>query len=227
MKLEIETVTNLDLPDTSEGRSIGVHQSSIIKCIAGESGLLRPEYCEELELIPVSDINSIPMRNKLMIHLGLAWERYYIPLMTDVVDHPPEACMDDIYMSPDGESIDLMKIDRRSVYYTRVHEVKLTYKSTRTVGRLDNTGYKSAFMWLAQIKGYCRAAKTRYATLHVFFVCGDYRPPSPLLKRFYLEFTDEELDDNWKVITDYRDYKLALALDGYQPVSLEEWSTTQ
>lgn len=231
MKVHVELIKNLDLPFTGQGRSVGVHVSGIIKCIAGEAGILKPEYCEELELIPVVDINTIPMRNKLMIHMGLAWEQYYAPLLPDVADHPGEMQVDNVYMTHDGESVDLYRFNYeiyqwyKSVYHTRIHEFKFTYKSTKTVGRLDNTGTKSAFMWLAQMKAYCHGRGCTDATLHVMFPCGDYkRPIAPQLRRYYIEFEQSEILDNWRLLMDYRQYRMDLAAAPKEIVNFGEWN---
>ena len=91
------------------------------------------------------------------------------------------------------------------MYRHIVHEVKATYKSTRTVGDLS-----SQWMWLAQIKAYCKGLDTRHARLHVLFLCGDYTYPiKPVLKVWDIEFTQEEIDANWELLRDYRDERAA------------------
>lgn len=88
-----------------------------------------------------------------------------------------------------------------SKYVLVVHEIKATYKSTKTVGDLS-----TQWMWLAQIKNYCRAKGTKHAMLHVLFICGDYsRPIKPMLKCWKIEFTQEELDANWELMTEYKE----------------------
>lgn len=191
------------LPEPLVPRSVGVHLSSIIRCIATETGILRPEWAEELSLVDVRSITD-PVAI-LRISIGLAWEQYYIPTILTpsmgVVDHPGEHYVDGIYCTMDGESTDVIITDRQSGLRQIVHEVKATYKSTKTVGDLGGQ-----WMWLAQVKGYCKAAGTRHAIVHVLFLCGDYIfPIKPILKAWAVEFEQYEIDENWGTLTMYRD----------------------
>lgn len=205
MQVEIENIEDFLLPDTSAGRSKGVHVSSIIRCIAGDTGILAAEYCEDLGLVDVRDMTKIGSVSLLRIHAGFAWERYYIPLLPGVRDHASELEVDGVFMSPDGDEIETIVVQGRKTNTVIVHEVKATYKSTRTVGIL-----KDQFMWMSQIKAYCKAYGTTRAVLHVLFWCGDYsRPIGPMLKRYHIQFTQEEIDDNWSLLTEYRDLRLS------------------
>jgi len=199
----------LTLPPPKVARSKGVHLSAIIRCIAIEMGILKPEWIEESSLADsrtITDPTAV-----LRILIGLAWDQLYIPEILShegVLDHPDEMCLDDVYMSPDGESISVIITPTTAVgdrtRHIVIHEVKATYKSTKTVGDLT-----SQWMWLAQIKGYCKGAKTTFAVLHVLFLCGDYSYPiTPVNKVWELEFTQKEIDENWDLMRDYRDEKL-------------------
>lgn len=191
----------LTLPPSKTPRSQGVHVSSIIRCIATETGILRPEWAEELSLVDVREIRDPVAIAR--INMGLAWEEHYIPMLQDVVDHPGEMHVQGIYMTHDGESVDVIITEDREFMAVVVHEVKCTYKSTKTVGDLS-----SQWMWLTQIKAYCKGLRTRFAKLHVLFVCGDYSwPMSPLLMCWEIEFTQEEIDMTWELLTDYRDHR--------------------
>lgn len=190
-------------------RSIGVHVSAIIRCIATEAGILKAEWAEELSLVDVREITD-PVA-LLRINIGLAWESHYIPMLEGVLDHPGEMQVDGIYMTHDGESVDLLLTEKAFDYKKLevrrvVHEVKATYKSTKTVGDLS-----SQFMWLAQMKGYCKGLNTRFARMHVLFLCGNYKfPISPQLKVWDVEFTQEEIESNWELLRDYRDHRLLI-----------------
>lgn len=199
----IEIPITLTLPK-AEGRSAGIHVSGLIRAIATEQGILKPEWCEELSLSDVREITD-PVA-VLRISLGLAWEAHYIPIMGNIVDHPGEMQLDGIYMTHDGESIDSVLSPKGRKTVLIVDEVKATYKSTKTVG--DMTGQ---WMWLTQCMAYCKALGTRFARLHVLFICGDYSYPiSPLLKCWQIEFTQEEIDMRWELLRDYRDYRMGL-----------------
>ena len=200
--MNIRTVSKdypLFLPESRTPRSIGVHVSSIIRCIATEAGILKPEWADELSLVDVRSITD--PESILRISLGLAIEQYYIPEILSaygVVDHPGELLYDGVYMSPDGEEVQTVIITQE--VRLRVHEVKATYKSIRTVGDLSGQ-----WMWLAQMKSYCIAAGTRFAVLHIFFLCGDYSYPiRPIREVWEIEFTQKELDDNWELLSEYK-----------------------
>ena len=190
----------LFLPPPRTPRSKGLHISGIIRCIATEAGILKPEWAEELSLVDVRRITD-PV-SILRINIGLAWEQHYIPtFLHDVVDHPDEMELDGIYMTKDGESVSSVIITPMDNLQIMVHEVKATYKSTKTVGDLENE-----WMWLAQLKSYCKGTGTRFARMHVLFLCGNYKfPIKPVRTVWEVEFTQQEVDDNWNLMTGYRD----------------------
>lgn len=200
-----EEIQDLPLFDNSATRSPGLHVSAIIRCIAIERGILTLDDLEDLSLVDVRDMSNIGILAQLRIHMGMAWDLYYLTLLPEITSHPGELEVDGVFMTPDGETISIIKVDRRPTYVMRVVEVKCTYKSTKTVGDL-----RSQFMWLAQVKSYCNGYKTRYADLHVLFVCGNYKfPIRPMLIIYHIEFTQEEIDDNWSLLTDYAKMRLA------------------
>lgn len=200
----IEIPIDLKLPKSLTPRSEGIHVSAIIRCIATEQGILKPEWAEDLSLSDVREITD-PVA-VLRINIGLAWEAHYIPLVGNIVDHPGEMQLDGIFLTHDGESVDVIITQNRerSPIVHFVDEVKATYKSTKTVGDLS-----TQWMWMAQCKAYCKALGTRFARMHVLFLCGDYSYPiKPMLKVWQVEFTQEEVDMNWDLLRDYRDYRL-------------------
>lgn len=198
----IEIPVSLHLPESKTERSEGIHVSALIRAIATEQGILKPEWAEEVSLVDVRQITD-PVA-VLRINIGLAWEAHYIPLVGNIVDHPGEMQVDGIYMTHDGESVDVIVSPKGTKVVQFCDEVKATYKSTRTVGDLS-----TQWMWVTQCKAYCKGLGTRFARLHVLFLCGDYSYPiSPLLKVWNIEFTQEEIDMNWELLRDYRDYRL-------------------
>lgn len=220
-----EIPIDLKLPPSRTARGDGVHQSSIIRCIATEHGILKPEWAEELSLVDVREISD-PVAI-LRISIGLAWEEWYIPQILahfrgGVLDHPGETLFDGVYMTPDGEEVCVIitletdgtpNVEYQSRLY--VHEVKATYKSTKTVAGVTQEELpiqlEAQWMWMAQMKGYCIAKGTRFAVLHVLFLCGDYKfPIKPQLRAWEIEFTQEELDDNWFLLSMYRHERLLI-----------------
>lgn len=205
--ISTEVDFTLELPPSRVPRSNGVHVSGIIRAIATEQGILRPEWADDLALTDARTITD-PVAI-LRMCIGLAWEEWYInqvltPLM-GVLDHPGENEVDGVYMTHDGESVSAILSDKDRPHLT-IHEVKATYKSTRTVGDLT-----SQWMWITQVMAYCKARRTRFAMVHVLFLCGDYKYPiRPIMRVWQIEFTQEEIDRNWDLLVDYMKERLAL-----------------
>lgn len=80
-----------------------------------------------------------------------------------------------------------------------VIDTKATFKASWKGDNLE----KFFWTWLVQLKGYCAMAHTTRARLLILFVCGTYKPPRPIVRRFDIEFTQMEVDDNWMVIVSH------------------------
>lgn len=196
---------HLPPPQNRAPRSEGVHVSSIIRNIAVETGILKgQQLIEDLSLIDASQESwwaSLDPPSRIRISIGLAWEEWYIPQLPHVVDHPGEMFVDGVYMTHDGESLDVIVGD--SQHLLILHEIKATYKSTKTVGLLE-----SQWMWVSQCRAYCKGMGATTAYLHVLFLCGDYKYPiTPQLIIYKVEFTQEEIDENWDILTGYMQHK--------------------
>lgn len=195
--------TTIPPPMSRHPRTPGIHLSAVIRCIATEAGLLKRNVADDLSLVEVGGNEEwwgrLSEPDRLRISIGLAWEEWYIPQMGYINDHPGEMQLDGIYMTPDGESLDVVL----NHHMLCLHEVKATYKSTKTVGNLD-----SQWMWLAQTKAYCKAMGTMRAFLHVLFLCGDYSfPMTPQLRVWRIDYDQAELDENWETMTGYVRYR--------------------
>lgn len=213
------TEASVFLPQPEVKRGTGVHASNIVRNIAAEMGILKREYVDDIDHLVLTDTREITDRTAILrMAIGLAWEDWYIKNMLapqGVQKHPGEMLLDGIHMSPDGESLELRPEKIKgpfggkkyaaypSKYTLVIHEVKATYKSINTVADFNNQ-----WMWLTQIKCYCKGAKTRYGRFHVLFLCGDYKfPIRPIKMCWDIEFTQKELDDNWELMTCYRDQR--------------------
>ena len=56
--------------------------------------------------------------------------------------------------------------------------------------------------WIEYIKGGSYIVGKEFYDLSVLYLMGNYSPPFPLMKSFRLEFTPEELEENWNHILD-------------------------
>lgn len=201
-------------PDTGY-RSPGVHVSSIIRCIATETQILKPEWTEELSLVDTSQVAwwlNLDEVARLRIAMGLAWESWYLKQLGHVVPHPGEMQLQGIYLTHDGESLDAIYTESGLTQHLLcLHEVKFTYKSTKTVGNLE-----SQWMWITQMQAYCKALGTRIAYLHVYFACGNYSyPMRPQLKVWRVEFTQDEIDITWETLLEYVKQNQHLLLEDF------------
>lgn len=181
--------------------------SSIIRGIALDTGVLDKKWCEDVDEIGLKDVRQITDPDSVLrISIGLAWESWYIPHILGpegAIDHPGEMQVDGIFMTHDAESLDVI-ISPKNGHTPKIHEVKATYKSTKTVGDLSKS-----WMWLTQCKAYCKGRGTTKAQMHVLFICGDYKMPiKPQLKVWDVQFTQQEIDECWDLLTEYRDYKI-------------------
>jgi hypothetical protein len=207
-------------------RSEGIHLSSVIRVIAVQNGALKPEYVESLDLVDRTSEDwwaKVGPVQKLRMCIGLAWEHWYVTTqLPNVVHQPGEMEADGIYMTHDGESLETIIVEKRTKTVIALHEVKVTSKSTNTIGLRPDVALRGQWMWLSQTKGYVKGMQTQYKLdyvppvfVHILFLCGDYSYPiTPLVFVFRIEFTQPEIDDNWDIVTTYvRHYQQQQAED--------------
>ena len=131
--------------------------------------------------------------NPLMLALGSAWEQYFerqLDRAGNRVFRPGELVSPEgIAYSPDGviENGQLTLV-----------EYKLTWMSSRA--DIEDAKFDK---YKTQMMSYCYQLETPYARLYVLFVNGDYKPPSPVLKVWNIEFSPRELQDNWQMLMNH------------------------
>lgn len=144
--------------------------------------------------------------NVLKMEVGILFESILERALAEKfsVLRPGEVVSDEgIWMSPDGVNPDELAVE----------EYKCTWMSSRH-GVTDMFGipHEKFQHWFWQIKGYCRALGVTTAYLTVLFVCGDYaKPIEPCLKRYRLAFSQDELEENWTMLTRHAREKGLLA----------------
>lgn len=173
-----------ELPASARKRSPGWHLSGIIRYVLTEMGKLQPR--DETDDMP------------LAMAIGMAVENWVIGLYEkDLIWQPGEWCKDGVYGTPDGKSYYEAKYGN----FWRLEEFKATWKSMHTYGDV-----LAQPLWMWQLAGNCHGMGMEYARLHVLWVCGDYRPPSPRYFTYLIQFTPAELEQYWRnVILKYRD----------------------
>lgn len=207
MLIEQVPVT-LAAPVSDTPRTPGVHVSKAIRAIAQLNGVLE-RVTEDPSLVESEGDTAgwwatLSEEAKIRISMGLAWEVLYLGQLENVVAHPGEMTLDRIHMTPDGESVSYIHTERIRGHVVAIHEVKLTYKSINTVG-----DFSTQYLWTAQTKSYCKARKTRFCYVHVLYVCGDYKYPiTPKLVCYRIEYTQDEIDENWDIIRSFVEQSL-------------------
>lgn len=122
---------------------------------------------------------------------GFLWERIFEQAFARSFTHgdivrPGEWKVDGITGSPD-----YIETTR-----WRVVETKCTWKSVRKFNQLE----KYFWVWLVQLKGYCRMVGTQEAILHAFFMNGDYKGSGPVIKSMEFTWTQQEITENWEML---------------------------
>ena len=123
--------------------------------------------------------------------LGFAWEDLCIKSL-EAQGHTllrGEETRDGIAMTPDAFD----------VCCWRLWEFKFTWKW------LGKHPPEQNWRWLMQVKAYCRIYGTLEAVIAPMFVVGNGRPPQPTRAFRTLEFTQAELDENWRSVLQARD----------------------
>lgn len=180
--------SQIDINKGGEPRTPGVHLSGVIRYIAVVMGLFTPDDKEENDL----EGAKFPLPARLKMAMGLAWEDWVSSQYPDVMYHPGEIDQDGILMTPDGLRPD-----------ETLFEFKVTWKSSY---KLEYDGYwhKSFWPWRAQNMGYLYPLGWRKVHQCIFYVNGDYRGEAPKFVELEIEYTQQEIDDNWKLMLQHK-----------------------
>ncbi len=166
----IETLTF----EASPERSAGLHVSTIIKSL-----------CSDLD---PKRFSGGPMDMK-RINMGFTFERVLetaFQARRDNIFRPGEITLDGVAMSPDGIDPDGWWLE----------EFKATWMS-----EFDAPESPKYRHWFWQMEAYCLALGASHARLRTLFVNGDYRSGyQPTYRVWEIEFTDEDLQENWKML---------------------------
>ena len=124
--------------------------------------------------------------------MGFMWEDVLTLVMAEryVGARLGEVEKDGIVGSPDGIGIDP---ETGEVVLT---EHKLTWRSI-------NKPIEKNWKWMTQAKGYCHMLDLDTVIFRVFHIMGDYAGSGPLPQTVRIRYNWKELEDNWKMLTDY------------------------
>jgi hypothetical protein len=175
---------NLELAKSELDRSPGLHMSEIYNDLYQDLEPKRYERGKPFDL--------------LRLEAGLTLEAILEEgVKGRLAERPGE------FISPEGVaySPDLLIWDEET-QRTILGEIKLTWMSSREVPRGVSNSFPPKFdKYFTQMKAYCYHLGTPHARLYVFFVNGNYAPPTPELLAWDIEFTPQELQENWSMLS--------------------------
>jgi hypothetical protein len=174
-------------PRDESKRSLGLHLSDILQYERARRG-----------------VESDAPKAAMFWEHGLMWEEVITK------DHgrtrpeliiQEELFLDGIYLTPDAYNI----------VEECIEEYKVTWKSMNKLGPENADSLtlavnldKHFWMYVAQVKSYCYARKTLKARLAIYYTNGNYlygeNWSGPMPRDLYLEFSNSELRDNWRMI---------------------------
>lgn len=172
-------------------RSIGLHLGTVIRDLAKRTGRGK-KYGDDTT---PEDFN----RRRSYFEAGFAWEMVMEAGFKmrqwpgfdgwSVGIRQPEMLKDGIYCT--GDLVLLPDY--------RYAEMKWTTRSAKRVEELEEDFWD----WFVQIKANCHVHDTNLGALFVMFAAGNYKPPTPDPRAWKIEFSQNELLDNWNMLTNH------------------------
>lgn len=115
-----------------------------------------------------------------------------------------------------------------SVDFNSIEGIPAELKTTRmSVNTVASKGLPDG--WIKQTKGYCHCRGVKSYLLTVLFLMGSYKPPFPIIKSFRLDFTEEEITENWDWLLERKAAIESFLADGIRPEpdsTNEPWECT-
>ena len=146
----------------------------------------------------------------LLFTLGFALQDVLTPKNME----PPLYHYDGIIYSPD------MTISASEA--ERLVELKTTRKSAKYHYMEDAIPET----WQVYMKGGCKIRGTNQYDLIILYMMGDFSPPFPMIYCDTFTFSDEEIEENWKILTYNKSILDTALLTGSPPVPFQncyEW----
>ena len=179
MKLTSVDATLPDFHSDSHERTEGLHLGHILDLIEKDMGV---------------DYSSHPWDSHTTMNVGFIWER----VLKDSILRAQVEAGEIIQIGEVIQDGILMTPDAINTTNGSVEEWKFTWKSI-------NRDIASFYRYWWQIKSYCLACHTRTATLRVLFAMGDWKnSPGPQYRVWRAEFSEQELEENWKMILGHK-----------------------
>ena len=112
-----------------------------------------------------------------------------------------EVELDGILASPDGIGEDPL-----GEVPMVLEEYKFTWKSDKNLPTEN-------WAWMTQTKSYCRMLDTSVVVMRIAYIMGDYRGSGTRNKAYRIQFTEEELWQNWEMVVKHAEEMREKALE--------------
>ena len=161
-------------------RSTLPHLMDILKRCAVQARIMKPG--EPLE-------EDLP--NRMM--LGMAFEEFAVSLYPEMIWKPGEEIVEGVAMNADALSLygggrgpERLIIDDFKYTKIKVQEGDLILKK---------------WIYMQQLRGYCKGYEARLGRLHCMHVDGDYKKRrEPIYMRYLIEFSDQDVESTWRLV---------------------------
>lgn len=179
-------------PSSRAPRSSGVHASDLLKILHPQ-----PKGREtEEDQLRIYGLLGLAFEDRAELALQVLSERKDWPWVCERSDEVAEdgvACSPDILLAPKNPKTHQLqelslKVTWKSCAHTPMHEEG------------ENDFPKNHQYYLDQCLTYARPLGTDSAVLLVYYVCGIWRPPQPQIHAWDLEFSQQEIAENWQAL---------------------------
>ncbi len=177
-------------------RPSGLHVGRIIHDIIYESGMFNFRQKNNND----NDDTSKYMQ----FTKGFLWEEVLsLAFGNRHVRRPPAICVDNIWCSPDGVSTGADGV-------MQLEEYKCTVKSC-------DKDFAENVAWVMQVKAYCYAMNLRRVVFRVLHLVGNRKNNwIPTYAVYHLEFTPQELNENWQMLLNHAQRKGMFGNDTFE-----------
>ena len=208
-----EIQSTLNLHYGAAPRTPGFHVSELLRPVALSLGMWKKDDQDELDFT-LAKYHAARGENIVQMYptaiyrvaVGLAVEDWLGRQKPEINFHAlGELAKDGIIGTPDG-----LEFDRDGGI---IHEIKATWKSSRSDRESPMERLRKEWYWTAQACSYCYLASfgkelVRRAQLHIWWLNGNYQGSGPEYKTYEISYSSPEVGANWRLVEAKRDEAL-------------------
>lgn len=130
--------------------------------------------------------------------VGFIWEEVLSMVLRDrYAARIGEVELDGIVGSPDGLSP-----------YDPFGQVPIVNEEYKATWRSSNKTPDKVWYYMTQFKSYCKMLGVNVTVARILYIMGDYKGSGPQYHVYRIEFTDQELQENWDMILAHKEEML-------------------